>query len=96
MNQYLRSPAAYRQFRSDSCIIKPSPSYIKKIKGDQKITDGFCVEMLIPQEMHKSTGTTEWGQVGFDKIKIASGIVTNVKNDVMSGMSEDAYDLKRS
>ena len=52
MNQYLRYPAAAEQFPSNNCLIQPSSRYMNKIKGEQKITDGFCIEMLIPQEMY--------------------------------------------
>ena len=89
MNQYLRCPAAAKQFRRDNCLVQPSPGYMKKIKGEQKISDGFCVEMLIPQEMYRGMGTFEWGQIGFDELSISQGIVHNVRNNEITGMSKD-------
>ena len=51
--------------------------------------------MLIPQEMYRGTGTTEWGQIGFDELSISQGIVQNVKNNEMTGMSKDMYDVNK-
>ena len=52
MNQYLRCPAAAKPFCSDNCLVQPSPGYMKKIKAKQKITGGFFIEILIPQEIY--------------------------------------------
>ena len=68
---------------------------MKKIEGKQKIADGFGIEMLILQEMYRGTGTTEYGQIGFDELSVSRGIVQNVKNNEMTGMSKDMYDVNK-
>jgi len=55
MNQYLRSPAAYRQFCRDSETIQPSESYIKKPTSQQHVTDGFCTETIVPQQTYRGS-----------------------------------------
>ena len=78
-------------FHADSCFIEPSESYMnKKIKASQKVHDGFCVEMCIPQPMYRGTGEPcEWGQIGFDEMKVTCGVGVNAKSDVMGGITND-------
>ena len=51
--------------------------------------------MFIPQEMYQGTGTTEYSQIGFNELSISQGIVQNVKNNEMIGMSKDMYDVNK-
>ena len=95
MNQYLRCPAAAKQFRSKNVLVQRSPGYTKQIKGEQKITDGFCIEMLIPQNMYQGTGTTKYGQIGLDELSVSRGIVQNVKNTEMIVMSKDMHNVNK-
>ena len=95
MNSYLRCPKAYRQFRSDDCFIQPSPSWMSKLKNMQKITHGPCVELCIPQPTYRGTGKEEWGQVGCDEMKASRGVGINVKNNEMTCMSNDFYDMNK-
>ena len=94
MNAYLRSPATYRQFRRDSETIQPSESYLKKLKSQQHVTDGFCTETIVPQKTYRGPGI-EYGQIGCDEIHVTKGAVVNVKNDQLTGLSKDFYDMTK-
>ena len=48
LNQYLRSPATARQYMKDSEMVQPSESFLKKLKSQQQVVDGFCVETIVP------------------------------------------------
>jgi hypothetical protein len=96
MNQYLRSPATYRQWRRDSELVQPSESYLKALKSEQHVTNGFCVETIVPQPTyHGNKLVVEWGQIGCDEIHITKGQFVNVKNSVTSGFCADFYDMKQ-
>ena len=96
MNQYLRSPAAYRQFRRDSETIQPGKSYLKNLECQQHVTNGFCTETIVPQQTyHGSAEVVEWGQIGCDEIHVTKGVTVNVKNNAMTGLCGDFYDMTK-
>ena len=96
MNQYLRSPAAYRQWRRDSEIVQPSESYLKSLKSQQQVADGFCVETIVPQPTYRgSCMWIEWGHVGCDEIHITNGVAVNVKNNEVAGLCKDFHDITK-
>ena len=48
------------------------------------------MEMCIPQPMYRGTGEPcEWGQIGFDEMKVTCGVGVNAKSDVMGGITND-------
>ena len=93
MAQYLRSPASQRQFREDSCLIQPSASYLQKLKAGQHCSDGFNVECAVIQPTYRGTGTTEHGQIAWDKMKVTKGVLVNVKDNSVRGITKDFYDI---
>ena len=96
MNQYLRSPATYHQWRRDSEIVQPSENYLKSLKSQQQVADGFCVETIVPQPTYRgSCMWIEWGHVGCDEIHITNGVAVNVKNNEVAGLCKDFHDITK-
>jgi len=106
MNVYLKSPASYRQFCKDSLLCQPSTSYLQKLKSKQQVTDGFCPSTCLIQHTYRdnasineladsaaANGGEEWGQVGFDEMKLTRGVVMNTKSHDTVGISKDFCDL---
>ena len=79
MNQYLRCPKAFRQFREDSCLVQPSPSYCKQLKSTQHVTDGICPAMSVIQPTIRADPNGEVGHLACDEIKLNKGVVMNSK-----------------
>ena len=94
MNAYLRSPAAYRQFCCNSETIQLSESYLKKLKSLQHVTDGHCTETCVPQPTYCGPGT-EWGEIGCNEIHVTKGVMVNVKNNEVTGVCTDFYDITK-
>ena len=94
MNQYLRSPATYRQWRHNSEMVQPSESYLKSLKSQQHVVGGFCTETILPQPIYRGT-IVEYGHVGCDDIHITKGVAVNVKNDEVAGFCKDFHDLDK-
>ena len=95
MNQYLRSPAAFHQFSEDGLEVMPSESYLQKLKSAQQVSDGFNVGLLLPQATYCGTGKIEVGKIACDKMKMQRALCVNVKNNQVTGMESDFYDLGR-
>ena len=95
LNIYLRCPKAAEQARSDSVLAQPSRSCAQKIKSSQDVEDGFspscCLiqrtyrdEMMkLEEEAKKLNG--EWGQIGFDEMKITKGVIMNATTGETTG-----------
>ena len=95
MNQYLRCPSAFQQFSEDGLEIMPSESYLQKLKAAQQVSDGFNVGLLLPQATYRGTGKFEVGEVACDEMKLERALRVNVKNNKVTGMESDFYDLGR-
>ena len=61
-------------------MVQPSESYLKFLKGQQRVRDGFCVETIVPQPTYHGM-VIEWGHVDYDKVHITKGVAVNAKND---------------
>ena len=69
---------------------------MQKSKGQQQITDGFCLEMCILQKTYRGTGTIKWGQIGYAETHLARGIKVNVKTETMDDISKDLCDVNKN
>ena len=99
MNIHLRSPAAARQLREDSCLPQPCTRYMQSIKSRQEVTDGFCPAACIIQptyrEMVEDQKYGEWGQIGMDEVKLTGGVVMSSTTNEITGISSDFFDISK-
>ena len=96
LNIYLRCPKAAEQARSDGVLAQPSRSCAQKIKSSQDVADGFspscCIiqrtyrdGMMKLEEEAKKSSNGEWGQIGFDEMKITKGVIMNATTGETTG-----------
>ena len=53
------------------------------------------MELCGPQPTYRGTGKEKWGQAGCDEMKMSCGVGINVKNNEMTCMSRDFYNMNR-
>ena len=70
-------------------LVKPCPSTFAKLKAGQHVTDGMYPELCIIQPT--GTGGVEWGQLGFEYMKVLQATVINVNHNQMSGITSDFF-----